>query len=73
MPVYLTALTPSASNYTYTESDCFASMDFAFAATSETTYEVTLTLGKKSSLLCHEYILFGDTEAVHTQVFYKSG
>lgn len=72
MPVYLGALTPELS-FTYTASDCFTSMDFSFAATSETTYEVTMTLGKKSSLLCHEYILFGDTESVHVQVFYESG
>lgn len=66
MPVYLTQLTPLANTYSWAGSSCFATMDFSFKATTETTYEVTLNLGKKSSLLCSERILFADTEAHHS-------
>ena len=65
MPVYITSLTPIANSYSYTGGSCFETMDFSFAATSESTYEVTLNLGKKKNFSCHEYILFGDTEALH--------
>jgi len=47
MPVYITSLTPTTNSYSYTGGSCFETMDFSFAATSESNYEVTLNLGKK--------------------------
>lgn len=48
-------------------------MDFSYAVTSPTTFEVNMNLSGKRSTLCHEFILFANTEMFHIEVFYFEG
>ena len=72
-PVFIADLSPSTPTASYTSGICFQQMDMTFAVTSPTTFDVTMTLGNKISPLCHEYIMFGNTEFWHFEVFYGIG
>jgi len=72
-PVFVADLSPSAPTSSYASSNCFGQMDFAFEITSETSFDVTLTLGDKKSKACHEYLMFANTETWHMEVFYFPG
>ena len=72
-PVFIADLAPSTPTASYASGVCFQQMDFEFAITSPTSFDVTMTLGNKISPLCHEYILFGNTEFWHFEVFYGTG
>jgi len=45
----------------------------AFDITSETSFDVTLTLGDKKSATCHEILMFANTETWHMETFYGKG
>jgi len=72
-PVFVADLTSVNPTSSYLSGTCFSQMDFSYQQTSNTSFEVTMTLGGKRSTACHEYILFGNTELWHMEVFYFSG
>lgn len=73
LPVYVSTLKPSSTTYTYSESRCFESIDFAFEQVSDDTVNIHIKTGKKTGLLCREAFLFGNTEIFHIEVFAFSG
>ena len=72
IPVFVAELTATAPTAAYASS-CFGTFDLAYAVTSPTSFDVTLTLGDKKSMTCHEYLMFANTEAWHMEVFYGTG
>ena len=72
-PVYVADLTPTAPTSSYSSGTCFSEMDFSFEITSPSTFDVTMVLGGKRSPLCHEFLLFANTELFHLEVFYMAG
>lgn len=48
-------------------------MTFEFEKVSDTSYNVHVTTGEPKSELCHDTILFGNTEVVHIEQFYFKG
>ena len=72
IPVFIAELTTANPTSAYTSS-CFGTFNLDYAVTSETQFQVTLTLGDKKSLTCHETLLFANTEAWHAETFYFNG
>jgi hypothetical protein len=72
-PVFIADLDLATPTASYASGTCFSQMDFSFEITSQTSFDVTMTLGGKRSALCHEYLMFGNTEFLHLEVFYKAG
>ena len=72
-PVFVADLTSVNSTSSYLSGTCFSQMDFSYQVTSPSSFEVTMTLGGKRSTACHEYLLFGNTELWHLEVFYFTG
>jgi hypothetical protein len=72
-PVIVADLAPSTPTASYTSGTCFSQMDFSFEITSPTSFDVTMVLGGKRSTACHEYLIFGNTELWHMEVFFLSG
>jgi len=71
-PVFLAELNAANPTSSYTSS-CFETFDMSFAYTSPTSFSVTVNLGNKKSLTCHEIMLFANTEAWHMETFYGNG
>lgn len=72
IPVFVAELTTAAPTAVY-NSSCFGTFNLDYAITSPTSFDVTLTLGDKKSMTCHEYLMFANTEAWHMEVFYGTG
>jgi hypothetical protein len=72
-PVFVADLETANPTASYTAGTCFSQMDFSFQITSPTSFDVTMVLGGKRSTACHEYLIFGNTELWHLEVFYFSG
>jgi hypothetical protein len=72
-PVFVADLAPTTPTATYTSGTCFSQMDFTFQVTSPTSFDVTMVLGGKRSTACHEYLIFGNTELWHMEVFFFTG
>jgi len=52
---------------------CFQSIDFTFAKTSDTTFDVVMNLQDKLNMTCHENIFFANTEIFHLESFFRKG
>ena len=72
IPVLAAQVSEASPTATY-EGRCFETIDFAFDKTSDTTFDVTVTTGKKKSMLCNDTILFGNTEIMHIEYFFLPG
>jgi len=52
---------------------CFNKIDFRYETVDETSFNLYVTLDEPKSLLCHDYILFANTEIRHAEVFFHKG
>lgn len=71
-PVFIAELNNANPSSVYTSS-CFGTFNMDFALLSETQFQVTVTLGNKKGLTCHDTLLFANTEAWHAETFYFNG
>ena len=53
--------------------NCFQNIDFTFAKTSDTTFDVTVNLANPKSSFCHDNIFFANTEIFHMESFFRKG
>lgn len=72
-PVLVAYLAPSTPTASYTSGTCFSQMDFSFAITSPTSFDVTMALGGKRSNEWHKYMIFGNTELWQKEISFFSG
>ena len=62
MPVTAAELNAASPTASYTGGRCFEDISFAFAKTSDTTFDITVTTGEPKSKTCSDSILFANTE-----------
>lgn len=55
------------------EGICFKNIDFSFAKTSDTTFDVVVNLQNPTSAFCHDNIFFANTEIFHVESFFRKG
>jgi len=69
LPVFAADLTPANPKGTF-KGTCFGEIDMEYVPVNGTAFQVKVTTAKPSSLLCSDYIMFGNTEFVHFEVFF---
>jgi hypothetical protein len=71
-PTFAGEISTVAPTATYS-GRCFQSIDFTFAKTSDTTFDVTMNLADPLTAFCHENIFFANTEIFHMESFFRKG
>jgi hypothetical protein len=69
LPVFAADLTPANPKGTF-KGTCFDEIDLEYVAVNATAFQVKVTTAKPTTMLCSDYIMFGNTEFVHFEVFY---
>ena len=72
MPVFAAQLTEANPSATYSGT-CFDEIEFSLEKTSDTTFDVNLSLNKPKHFLCTEAFLIGNTETFHIEENIVSG
>ena len=72
-PVLAAAVSEKNPTATYSSPKCFDEISFEFQKTSDTTFDVLVKTGKPKSMTCHDTLVFGNTEILHTEMFFFRG
>lgn len=70
-PVYIGAISPLNPNHHFT-GRCF-DFDVKYVSTGGFTFDVEVTTSNPRSLLCKDFLFFGNTELFHFDTFFMHG
>lgn len=73
LPVFIADLTENNPQTVSFEGRCYGNVVMTFEKTSVTTFDVTVDLSEKKSMLCKDYFMFANTEIQHFEVFFRAG
>ena len=72
LPTFAGEINATYPTATYAGS-CFQNIEFTFAKTSDTTFDVNVNLQNPKSTFCHDNIFFANTEIFHMESFFRKG
>ena len=72
LPVFAAEVSEANPTMTYA-GQCFGEITFEYEKVSETEFDVHVTTKNKASTLCHDVIMFANTEIQHFEIFFMPG